>query len=305
MYILFDLGKTVERIVGSGSFILIYTLSGITGSAVSLFFHPTSISIGASGAVFGVAGCFFAAILTAGDRIPQAVKKSIRGSIGKFIMINVIIGVSIPIIDNSAHMGGLAAGFVAGLALTGQLFSAPVAWPARATRLILPILATALVSWGSLSVLEKRINSHFGFDYRIHDDLVAYSNALNKTGIETMEYEAALAYHDAMNGPESTNDLATILRDTILPLMDKERQLLSSLTPTTDQVKALYAQKVDLAQDLYDAYSGVLNADSDPADPMAIKKAVEAVDGAMKKRNEYIRTYNQLLDMYRLKDPSR
>ncbi len=56
MFVLWGLGRLTERFVGSMGFAVAYMISGVAGSIVSLAWNPQGISVGASGAVFGVAG---------------------------------------------------------------------------------------------------------------------------------------------------------------------------------------------------------------------------------------------------------
>jgi len=110
--VLYQIGGIVEQLVAKSAFLLIYILCGIGASATSLYFNYGVVSIGASGAIFGLFG-FFAAMLTT-DMLRPAVRKQFVKSIGVFVLINVAIGMVGPI-DNAAHLGGLVTGFLIGL----------------------------------------------------------------------------------------------------------------------------------------------------------------------------------------------
>jgi rhomboid protease GluP len=114
MYCLWQIGRIAERIFGRGRYIAIYMITGIGSSLASLSWHPTTVSVGASGAIFGVAGALFVPFFRKKLRLPEAVMKSMLRSIAFFIVINLIIGASIPFIDNSAHVGGLFVGLLLG-----------------------------------------------------------------------------------------------------------------------------------------------------------------------------------------------
>ena len=60
MLSLFIFGKIVESIVGSWRMLIIYFISGLFGNFVSLSFNTSTISVGASGAIFGLIGAIFA-----------------------------------------------------------------------------------------------------------------------------------------------------------------------------------------------------------------------------------------------------
>lgn len=104
-------GVTVERIYGHRLFLLIYLGSGLIGSALSLHFAAQrAVSVGASGAVFGVTGALLVGIFEHRRRLPKAFGKQMLSSLGIFIVYALIQGFSKQGIDNSAHIGGLLGG---------------------------------------------------------------------------------------------------------------------------------------------------------------------------------------------------
>jgi membrane associated rhomboid family serine protease/cytochrome c-type biogenesis protein CcmH/NrfG len=114
MYCFWQIGRIAERIFGRGRYLAIYLITGIGSSLASLSWHPTTVSVGASGAIFGVAGALFVPFFHKRLRLPEPVMKSMMRNIAFFIVINLIIGASIPFIDNSAHVGGLLVGLILG-----------------------------------------------------------------------------------------------------------------------------------------------------------------------------------------------
>jgi len=121
MWCLWSLGKLVERLVGSVGFIVLYFVSGIAGSMASLVWHPNSVCVGASGAVFGVAGALLGLIAFRHDTVPAPVLKQLRSSMLMFLIYNIYFSLSIPGIDLAAHLGGLVAGVLCGLLLSQPL----------------------------------------------------------------------------------------------------------------------------------------------------------------------------------------
>ncbi|HEY8606187.1 MAG TPA: rhomboid family intramembrane serine protease [Noviherbaspirillum sp.] len=104
-------GVTVERIYGHRLFALIYLGAGLTGSALSLHFSAQqSVSVGASGAVFGVAGALLVAVLQHRDKLPKMFGKQTLTSIGFFVVYSLVQGLGRQGIDNAAHVGGLIGG---------------------------------------------------------------------------------------------------------------------------------------------------------------------------------------------------
>ncbi|HTL83101.1 MAG TPA: rhomboid family intramembrane serine protease [Bacteroidia bacterium] len=111
MWALFQLGRMLEPFIGRWRFLILYILSGLAASCVSMWYHSDSAAVGASGAIFGIFG-IFAALLTT-----DLIRKDIRGKMLRSILIaigiNLLIGLSWQI-DNSAHIGGLIAGTIGG-----------------------------------------------------------------------------------------------------------------------------------------------------------------------------------------------
>ena len=114
MIILLFMGNVLEKAVGHFSFAGIYLLSGIFGNVCSLIYKLTvdrmSLSIGASGAVFGMAGLLLVLVLFAGRRISGITPVRVLFMVG----LSLYNGFMSRNIDNAAHVGGLLAGFLLG-----------------------------------------------------------------------------------------------------------------------------------------------------------------------------------------------
>lgn len=113
MWALWHAGRLTERLYGSAAFLGLYLASGIIGSLASIAWNPTVVSAGASGAVFGVLGALLACMLRE-HGLPRVLVKAHRWSTLTFVVLNLAFGAISPNIDNAAHVGGLAAGFVLG-----------------------------------------------------------------------------------------------------------------------------------------------------------------------------------------------
>ena len=85
-------------------------LTGVAGVYGSYAYHPNTISAGASGAIFGLFGVLLAFGIRYRDSLPPFVKRAVGTGVLPVIVINLIIGFTIPEIDNSAHIAGLLAG---------------------------------------------------------------------------------------------------------------------------------------------------------------------------------------------------
>lgn len=116
MYALNALGPFVEKVYGSAKYVIIYFVAGIVSSIFSYMFSE-GISIGASGAIFGLFGAVLIFSLKMKDRVGKGMLKNIVSVIG----INIFIGISIPNIDNLAHLGGLVGGILISLMFKNKI----------------------------------------------------------------------------------------------------------------------------------------------------------------------------------------
>ncbi|MBC2580191.1 rhomboid family intramembrane serine protease [Clostridium sp. DJ247] len=107
MYSLYSIGPLVESVYGKFKYIIIYLLSGIVGSYFSYMFSK-SISVGASGAIFGLLG----ATLIFGFKMKNRIGRDFITNILSVIGVNLIIGFSIANVDNFGHLGGLLGGII-------------------------------------------------------------------------------------------------------------------------------------------------------------------------------------------------
>ena len=109
-YALYIVGPQVEKLYGSERFVMLYVVTGIAGVLGSYFYHPQVISAGASGAIFGLFGVLLVFGIRYRASIPPFFKRAVGTGVLPVIVINLIIGFTIPGIDNSAHIGGLLSG---------------------------------------------------------------------------------------------------------------------------------------------------------------------------------------------------
>ncbi len=112
MYSLYIIGKQLEGFLGRFKFLIVYLGSGILGSLLSVVVH-SSISVGASGAIFGLLG----SLLYFGYHYRLYLGTVLKTQIIPVILINLLIGFMIPGIDNFAHIGGLVGGYLLTMAL--------------------------------------------------------------------------------------------------------------------------------------------------------------------------------------------
>ena len=111
-YSLYIIGTQIETFYGKNKFALIYLVSAICGSLLSIAMHDGS-SIGASGAIFGLLGAY----AYFGYHYRVYFGTVLLKQIVPIILINLAIGFMVPGIDNFAHIGGLVGGFLISMAL--------------------------------------------------------------------------------------------------------------------------------------------------------------------------------------------
>lgn len=109
-WVLYDLGPAVEALYGRQKFFVLYLLTGIAGVAASFLWRPYGISIGASGALFGLIG----SMIAYGYRNRRSVSDPARNMFVKWAIYALLFGFIVPGLDNAAHIGGLVGGMAFG-----------------------------------------------------------------------------------------------------------------------------------------------------------------------------------------------
>ena len=112
MYALYIIGNQLESYIGKIKFLIVYLVSAISGSLMSCVF-TTGISVGASGAIFGLLG----SLLYFGYHYRLYLGSVLKSQIIPLILINLIFGFMDPRIDNASHIGGLIGGYLTTMAL--------------------------------------------------------------------------------------------------------------------------------------------------------------------------------------------
>ena len=114
MYSLYVIGPQVESFYGKLKYLFIFLFSGVSGSLLSVAFASnSSVSVGASGAIFGLLGaiCYF------GYHYRVYLGNVLKSQIVPIILLNLLIGFTFSGIDNFAHIGGLIGGVFASMAM--------------------------------------------------------------------------------------------------------------------------------------------------------------------------------------------
>jgi rhomboid protease GluP len=192
MFTLFDVGSLCERVYGSRRYLVLYLLSGLLGSAASMWWNPSVNSVGASGALFGVLGAAFVYMLDRRNGVPVSEMKSHATSMGVFIVYGVVNGMIATGIDNAAHLGGLAAGALLGFALSRQGSAAAAAGG----------VAACVVAIVALVALTPNLRGSYEQERRFSEDLSAFTKEEDRLVKEMRELigkaRAAGADHAAL-----------------------------------------------------------------------------------------------------------
>jgi rhomboid protease GluP len=112
MFALMQVGSYLEALVGSARMLAIYTVALIGSGIAVVLFSPNDVTVGASGAIFGIFGALVAIGIRLGPRGRDLIAQTLP-----IVGLNLAFGFSIPNISNAGHIGGLVSGFLAGLAI--------------------------------------------------------------------------------------------------------------------------------------------------------------------------------------------
>ncbi len=145
MLSLYFLGSFVEVAFGRGRFLALYALSGLSGGIAYLYFGGYDTpAVGASGAIFGLLGGVLGYALRRGT---FSWRNPVIRQLLILLAINVYIGLSIPNVSNTAHMGGLVGGFVFGFLVAPTVYSRKTVQTLSPVLIVLGLEALALGAW--------------------------------------------------------------------------------------------------------------------------------------------------------------
>ncbi len=116
-------GIFLAGITGNPRLIFCYLVTGFFGSIASAVIHPATVSVGTSGAIFGLFGILLR-LSALNDKRLEGLRRFVLINMGIFVSINLLIGAGSSGIDNAAHLGGLTTGVVLGLLLRFTKFGA-------------------------------------------------------------------------------------------------------------------------------------------------------------------------------------
>lgn len=193
MWALWSLGRLSERLFGSWITFAVYLLTGVGGSLLSLAFNHQQFEVGASGAIFGIAGAILSGIKFGNVAISPLERRAIFSSLIFFVVFNLAIGfglVRIGIgIDNMCHLGGLITGLIFGIPLATASASGKKSFE-WATIVLVGLIMSGL-TWQLVSVYQRS------------DPSVAIERALR-----SRDYATAIPMLEKYTTEQPTNDKA-------------------------------------------------------------------------------------------------
>jgi rhomboid protease GluP len=189
LYALIAIGPALERGIGSWRFLLVYAVSALAGGVAGTLWHsPLAPLVGGSGALFGMMG----ALLALQARQGREPTEFLRGQGGRqlvsMVLLNLLIGFLVPVVSNSAHLGGLFGGFflvwfVLAPARGSRPMQGPASWAVAALFLGLGALSLRpvhrwdwqLLEWERTQSPERRqeLRAAFGLALTGREDAVA------------------------------------------------------------------------------------------------------------------------------------
>src|SRR5437660_2228491 len=146
MWCLWDLGALCESLYGRWTFGAIYLITGIAAGLASVAWNPRVLSVGASGAIFGLAGALIASFYLGEFSLPRVAISGTLRSLVIFAVFNLGFGQLFGGIDNACHIGGLVSGLALG-ALIARLAPQSDAPVRRAT--VVGVVVLGLLAAGS------------------------------------------------------------------------------------------------------------------------------------------------------------
>jgi rhomboid protease GluP len=146
MWCLWDLGALCESLYGRWTFAGIYLITGAAGGIASVGWNPGVLSVGASGAIFGLAGALIASFYLGEFSLPRVAISGTLRSLVFFVGFNVLFGSLVPGIDNACHAGGLVSGLILGalIARIAPQHDAPLRRASVVAVVALAVLASAV-----------------------------------------------------------------------------------------------------------------------------------------------------------------
>ena len=203
MFVLWDIGRFMERLSGSAGWAVVYLVAGLSGSVASLWWNPQVVSAGASGAIFGLYGGLIGYLLTGSQEVPRHIAKSLQRNALIFLGCNLLWGLTHKGIDMAGHVGGLLGGLACGLAMANGL---RIKGLEARSRINLQVLVAGLVLISLAAASRPQVRD-------LQQELARFSEA--ETQVQATFNQAL---QRARSGSLSNSDLARVIDAEVLQL---------------------------------------------------------------------------------------
>ena len=246
MWCLWYLGELCESLYGRWTYAAIYLITGVSGGLASIAWNPRVLSVGASGAIFGLAGALIASFYLGEFSLPSDAIKVRLLVLVVFAVFN--LGFGGEGVDNACHIGGLVSGLILG-ALIARLAPQSDAPMRRTTVLGIVVLAVLAAGFGVRQWRGGPMRMARAFQ-ETRGDQVAQLQAIIKQSPNLVPAHSALARAYLASGryPEAEAELKRVIElqpGNIAARFDLGYLYLSEQRP--DDAKAAFTQI--LAQD--------------------------------------------------------
>ncbi|HVS92779.1 MAG TPA: rhomboid family intramembrane serine protease [Mucilaginibacter sp.] len=247
MYALLYIGLLLEPYLGKLRFVTAYLFTGLISSLTSIYWHPFTISAGASGAIFGMYGIFLAMLTT--NIIDKKTRSALFASIGVFVVFNLINGAKAGI-DSAAHIGGLISGLIIGYGYYPSLKN-PGSLNLKYVTVTILLVATLTTSFviyyhiphDDIGVYETKMKD-FAAKERIALDVFNGRNRSNTQLLSDIKDKGLTNWNEALkisngvdnlNIPQQLKDRNNIIRQYCLLQITKYRLLYNAVKENTLQ----------------------------------------------------------------------
>ena len=204
-YALFILGPILERVYGYGRYATIYVAAGIGGALLSMV-ASNNVSVGASGAIFGIAGAMVVTGYVHRDAIPRRWGRAFGRGIIPFIVLNLAFGLSVHGVDNWGHLGGLATGALLAFIIPpprhdfsyGEIAEPPSqAWVAFPVAVVVLAVAATANHYRTVQAMDRLLaeGERFESAQQYDRELQSIQQALRLAPREEQPHEAMGTYY--------------------------------------------------------------------------------------------------------------
>ncbi len=219
MFTLYSGGRVAETLFGRASYLAVYFGAGLVGGIAAMTKTAMIVSVGASGAIFGVFGAILAYLVAHKEQLDPEMRAKQLKSMGTFVALNLMIGFSVKAISLSAHIGGFVAGFA--IAYVGEhgtdLANTSAAMARRLPRvMVMTVLALGVVVAGLVLLPKSPVAYMNGVEAKQVAELRARFVRFAAAEKDLLAAQATAAER-AGKGEITNEEHARILREEIVP----------------------------------------------------------------------------------------